>query len=648
MARNIPFQITNKDGNYATSGYATTAYPLVFGVRGSTLINQGDVSIRRVLWDFGDGTTADTLTAEHAFVNPGRYRVTLFAHNSAGELVQGNTTSVNIYSLLGNTAAIAFTSAATVNAGEVVTLSAVGFRHANIDTDVHTFKFELAPVSGLDGYTTEPSFVTPYYGLESEIITADAIPVYATITSGNIAYSTISSANSIYAGTSSQCINKFVSFIAGSRAKVAVKLDTFDIERSLSGGDVSVVSNALNIHSPSYNLPEVTTAAAPVSGNISLNGSDNNIFTLPNIIYTDVKYPVVFKLWNTDGGILDSSINAVLSASTISASVPEVIISIDSINGVIEGSLSALDSAITSAYIYWTVPALSATLSVAFNIVSSSKTISPILRNEHFDPIDLFKGQIKVERMLENNILLDTFIGTIIGNEQSNTNAIGKRVYERIANFSPNHSDVDTCNINALQSMMQMTDTHDAIKFNGAPADLTRILDLASIKYSVIHGERTMFNEDFGKRNDGFSVEDGRNIGAEVTINTTLTTNTDSKLVVYDKFNQRYFVVSLHIHPAVLNTSTGFAISQYDARWGWGLALPNNYTADDITKFYKFFKYVDAYENVQISGIVPWLLNTEGVLTEDTSLIEWKQDKGVIDNLISEQLLRGIRILPAI
>jgi len=49
----------------------------------------------KLKWDFGDGQTATTASAEHVYLSPGRYTVTLTARTASGELVRRNRIYVN-------------------------------------------------------------------------------------------------------------------------------------------------------------------------------------------------------------------------------------------------------------------------------------------------------------------------------------------------------------------------------------------------------------------------------------------------------------------------------------------------------------------------------------------------------------------------
>lgn len=87
----IPYDYT---GTPSTSGYALpfcffTFVPLLEKIEaGSDVI----LSNKRILWDFGDGSVSEAVTARHAYKEPGKYKVTSYVYDRTGE------SYANIYS----------------------------------------------------------------------------------------------------------------------------------------------------------------------------------------------------------------------------------------------------------------------------------------------------------------------------------------------------------------------------------------------------------------------------------------------------------------------------------------------------------------------------------------------------------------------
>jgi hypothetical protein len=89
------FDTYNYTGTLATSSYALPFTPFSFRPRlnlqststgtGIIPVSQSTLSRKRIVWDFGDGTTVEAVTATHAYKEPGRYKVTCYLYDRNGE-----------------------------------------------------------------------------------------------------------------------------------------------------------------------------------------------------------------------------------------------------------------------------------------------------------------------------------------------------------------------------------------------------------------------------------------------------------------------------------------------------------------------------------------------------------------------------------
>ena len=78
------FYVRDYTGTETYESYALPFTPLTFAPNLEDGITDF-VSNKRVVWDFGDGsTTVETVTAQHAFDKPGRYKVTCYLYNEDG------------------------------------------------------------------------------------------------------------------------------------------------------------------------------------------------------------------------------------------------------------------------------------------------------------------------------------------------------------------------------------------------------------------------------------------------------------------------------------------------------------------------------------------------------------------------------------
>ena len=77
------FDTYNFTGTPAISSYTLPFCNLTFTLRSTEI--SGILSNSRIVWDFGDGTSVEAITAKHTYNTPGAYKVSCYLYNSAGE-----------------------------------------------------------------------------------------------------------------------------------------------------------------------------------------------------------------------------------------------------------------------------------------------------------------------------------------------------------------------------------------------------------------------------------------------------------------------------------------------------------------------------------------------------------------------------------
>lgn len=346
---------------------------------------------------------------------------------------------------------------------------------------------------------------------------------------------------------------------------------------------------------------------------------------------------------------------------------------------------------------------LGAVLIDNYSSVFSSLLESDILdvrkKNENHNPLKQYKSYLSQPYLKDKHHLNDDFMGTIIGTLSSDPNVLGKKIYEKISNFSDNISDVDTCNITSLKSMYEMMgeDFYTyTIKNYDTPADLYRVIDLLSIKFSKLRGSRNKYAEDF---NDygydrksiidmGGTVQYGKNKGDQLDFFTTelVTGNESVPIIAYERFSETYKLINTNLLSSafvefredaawVLQQENGvpeindnwilqeggenigseqfigdplqfnyvYSLSSYNENWGWGLILPESgWTASDIPKYYTFFEYVSGFENSQNEGVINWADALTTVSESISSKDDW--DNARVD-IIYKTLSKGLQLI---
>lgn len=297
-----------------------------------------------------------------------------------------------------------------------------------------------------------------------------------------------------------------------------------------------------------------------------------------------------------------------------------------------------------------TVPSLVVN-SDTFNVYLSTGKYSIGKINENVDFTEMYKSYIFQETLLENNTMFTDFIGSIVGNIESNPNTLGKRVYEKISNFVDNTYNPQTCNIPALVSLYQQfgqnTTQFDKSQFS-YPADLARLIDLFSIKQSKLWGGRNKFAENYNKRGTVNSDTYGINLGDKLNFYTTILTAGSAAvpIVAYEKFSETYKLLNTDVlsgnHTTFRNSTTQtYELSTYSNYWGWNLVLPSDYTLDEINNSYIFYTYIPTQANNQLEGIINW----EDTLTTISENLSTRPDwQNVMENMLTYQLYKGMQV----
>lgn len=267
--------------------------------------------------------------------------------------------------------------------------------------------------------------------------------------------------------------------------------------------------------------------------------------------------------------------------------------------------------------------------------------------NENFDPSDTIKSYRGQPQLFEYDKFFDDFIGTIVGVASSEPTVMGKRIYEKIANFLDNHADIDTCNLNAFYSICQELDVNINNYNFTYPGNLQRVIDLLSISRNKLIGFRNKFSRDFDRR--GFTNSSyGINLGAKVDTRTHILTA--GKFIVARQFFTGLFNQIPITYVSGLSTAPGYSskygmlssypLSGFSNSWGWG--LEPGITGIDIEKYYEFFTYIPTFNNIQLEGVIDWNNSYNTVTESMSSSNDWIKDNGIIDTMIDYELRRGL------
>ena len=261
--------------------------------------------------------------------------------------------------------------------------------------------------------------------------------------------------------------------------------------------------------------------------------------------------------------------------------------------------------------------------SVAISGVSTSFNVTPFENenqirrvNESFNTAEYYKALAIPENLKSNTNLFDKFFSAAVGTGYLSANEdLGQTVYERIANFTINHSDIDTCNISQLLSLADQTGTPASDYSAIYPTDIRNFLDVASTprpKLWGIEDKTPLFPQSIGERYN--------------TQTDYLTANT--KIVLKNKFDSKITLVTVPPY----NGQDIYPITQFK---GYGFIQP-------VTANYLFYHFTPVYNGNYIENIIDWQSEFTTLNPTLSTYEEWYGDDGIIENTFRYLLTKNL------
>lgn len=270
---------------------------------------------------------------------------------------------------------------------------------------------------------------------------------------------------------------------------------------------------------------------------------------------------------------------------------------------------------------------------------------------EDYDPSETIKSYRQQDFLKNYNKLFDDLIGGIVGDGDSDPNVLGKKIYEKISNFTGNHSDVLTCNVDKLISLAKLVG-HKIDNHNYAyPSGIKRLVDVLSIPHSKLWGMTSKFDRDFDTQNTDLDTL-GVNLGSLLDVNSYVVT-AGTPIIVNQLYNNEYRSINtmqVSLTPdltanSVLDSSTGlysqYPLSAYKSDWGWG--LNPSVSGVDINIYYNFYGFIEKYNDTVLDNVIDWDNSQTTLLRANSAIAVWEADQsGVIDLILDQQLREGL------
>lgn len=666
------YNFTNQE---ASSSYALPFAPLTFKPRLNDV--EGFLSRKKILWDFGDGTNSETVTARHTYKKAGRYKVTCYLYDRYGSSYYDTfAQNIDIYNYIPDTITINYsTTSSNLTCGKISnpitiqrstsfqayergrpTLSIVPYasgsiEHTNFfDTNtVNKYYSHLYPYSSFYLRLTGSRNLTEF--IEVSSFETSSIPIYCRLSGDQIVNCSRSDLGSFFCGTTgaqdvyfrsdapTSCVNLLFGLQPGSLNEntntTTVGISTGVVENT-DLSHLSISSNGLDSEGDTSTLfPISKNKFSDIEISFVVKTKDSGNFTIKNLPkITDIDliltngvtvYPAVF---NTNEETLSDLMHG----------------------GIFFGSVS-LNTDITCQNVFisagTTINGKRLTgISNLFNIYPESE-YNIAKRGEDIDFTQTFKDISFQPLFLNNPILYDNFLHNIFGSLTSEQTSIGKVTYEKIENFVDNNAVLEYANIDKLVSLFKQYDINnsqfDSLNYR-YPAAIARLVDILSIKHSKLFGTRNAFNEDFKTYGYSDSQIYGKNLGEEISLYQTVTAG--NNIITFERFSGNFKLVnSFQPISAVSPTSRTYRIVDYSDDWGWGLVLPEDGYGENISNYYFFYNHIPDIEGSITNSVINFNDINTTLHHTNSSYDDWSKSDGIISTMLSKQLYKGLNLI---
>lgn len=278
-------------------------------------------------------------------------------------------------------------------------------------------------------------------------------------------------------------------------------------------------------------------------------------------------------------------------------------------------------------------------LSSYFDILNPSPTV--IKNGEEFDYLTQIKSYILQESLFDRRVLLDDFIGQILGKNE-NVEEIGKVIYEKISNFVANNSDIETCNIQQLVSFADETGTDLNAYLYSYPPSIRRAVDILSICHKKLFGSQNSYNRNFAL--SAYTYFENNNLGREIQIDNGAFI-AGQPIVTYELFSEKYQLVT---NTVVDNYNYGDSVplSGVNYNWGWNLVTgTRDQSGSEIKQYYKFYEHVPNKTPELKDNIINFDSDFTTITPYQSSFNDWSKFGGYMDKMISYGFYKGLKLI---
>lgn len=695
------FRTTDFTGASALSTYALSTTPLLF----VPAFNLFEDKKNRVVWDFGDGTISRSTSAYKSYKYPGKYIVQMILYDCFNNALQSTYQKpITILDYKPLTFDLDVYSKYDVFGNELTALSAnlntITFKNGQISGPfvfTVSYPYYQSPlniyytVSGSDSENywglTDKKFVhldntynfydTIYnYSISSyqyrpvAKIVPETTKIFSKIKDGEIIPCSENEPGAFFVGLTGIKQVYFKEDLPKRELNLSFRYD----KRKYDGDNIDYIVNNLGI-----TLSANVLANEPYSLSITSNGIDGegypiSSFNINPIKLYDTKIPFVVKVKDLSSfsiknfeylelSALNISLSAVdgsgiplsgISTTEYTISSLNTTLSAQTYNGAFRGYVEFTNASATNitenVVIYANTTLTTDTSSYFLSAKSTPFSVYPDNNyemykiNEDFDAAKTLRDITFQELIAENDDLYDDFFAGVLGDNTSDHDGIGLKLYEHIANFVDNTSDLDRCGIDQLESLCQnigyVDKNEEKYKY---PESIKRLVDLLSIDKNRLFGTSNKFKDNFDTKGLTTKSKFGRNLGSEINDTSSYIVSAGNDIVALEKFSNTYTRLNSY-QPVSAVSAFNYPLSSYTSDWGWPLVLPGSFDFGEIEKYYLFFEINEEYDNTILDVVIDFY-NTRTTVLSTTSKNDLIRDGGIFDNMFINTLYKSLSLV---
>lgn len=240
--------------------------------------------------------------------------------------------------------------------------------------------------------------------------------------------------------------------------------------------------------------------------------------------------------------------------------------------------------------------------------------------NESFNASDYMHSLALPENLNNNTVFFNQFLAAAVGTGLlSAYEDVGQITYEKIANFTSNHADIDTCNVDQLLSLAAITDTPASDYGASYPSEIKRLIDIASVNRSKLWGI-----------GDNVPVLP-RSTGNELNTQTSYIT-AGTRIILRSKLDNSYSLIPVPQLPPPDENTFIYPLSQLS---GYGFVQP-------VLVNYQFFELDPQYDNTYLENIIDWDSPYTLLTPTASSFEEWYGPEGAIETMFRYVLTKNL------